>query len=84
MHLYLSKLKMDFLGSCDKTLSIWLWFLDDIFKIWNHSEQDLHDFISKINNFHDTIQFIQFTFSYSNKEATFLDMNIKMKENKGS
>ena len=45
--------------------------------IWNHSEQDLHNFISKINNYHDTIKF---TFNHSNQEATFLDVNIKMKE----
>ena len=46
--------------------------------IWDHSEQDLQDFISKINKFHDTIKF---TFNYSKTEATFLDVNIRMKEN---
>ena len=76
--LFMGKLEMDFLGSCDKTPLIWLRFLDDIFMIWNHSEQDRHDFISKINNCRDTIKF---TFNYSNQEATFLDVNIKMKEN---
>ena len=54
---FMGKLEMDFLGSCNKTLFIWLRFLDDIFLIWNHSEQDLHNFISKINTFHDTIKF---------------------------
>ena len=37
-----------------------------------NSEQELQEFISKINKFHDTIKF---TFNYSNKEATFLDVN---------
>ena len=46
--------------------------------IWNHSEQDLHDFISKINNCHDSMKF---TFNYSTQEVTFLDVNIKMKAN---
>ena len=46
--------------------------------IWDHSEQVLQDFISKINSFHDTIKF---TFNYSKTEATFLDVNIRMKEN---
>ena len=41
-------------------------------------EQELHEFISKINRFHDTIKF---TFNYSNKEANFLNVNNKMKEN---
>ena len=76
--LFMGKLEMDFLDSCDKTPLIWLRFLDDIFMVWNHSEQELHEFISKINKFHDTIKF---TFNYSNMEATFLDVNIKMKEN---
>ena len=76
--LFMGKLEMDFLDSCEKTHLIWLRFLDDIFMVWNHSEQELHEFISKINKFHDTIKF---TFNYSNKEATFLDVNIKMKEN---
>ena len=76
--LFMGKLEMDCLESCDKTPLIWLRFLDDIFMVWNHSEQELHEFISKINKFHYTIKF---TFNYSNKEATFLDVNIKMKEN---
>ena len=72
------KLEMDFLGSCDKTpFNIWLRFLDTIFMICNHRERYLHDFISKINNVHDTIKF---TFSYLNKEATFLAVNVNMKE----
>ena len=66
------------IDSCDKTPLIWLRFLDDIFMVWNHSEQELHECISKINEFYDTIKC---TFNYSNKEATFLDVNIKMKEN---
>ena len=76
--LFMGKLEMDFLETCDKTPLIWLRFLDDIFMVWNHKEQEFHEFISKINKFHDTIKF---TFNYSNKEATFLDVNIKMKEN---
>ena len=76
--LFMGKHDMDFPDSCDKTSLIWLRFLDDIFMIWDHSEQDLQDFISKINNFHDTIKF---TFNCSKTEATFLDVKIKMKEN---
>ena len=79
--LFMSKLEMDFRGSSDKTPLIWLRFLDDIFMIWNHCEQDLHYFISKINDCHDNIKF---SFNYSNQEATFLDVNVKMKENKCS
>ena len=44
--------------------------------IWNHSEKDVHDFISKINNSHATIKF---TVNYSNQEATFLDVDVNIK-----
>ena len=148
--LFMGKLEMDCLGSCDKTHLIWLRFLDGIFMKWNHRQVlllwifyvfvlscvcyvlcasgymcfvvtcweradllalvcgvycefvtfqlvswvrfdtwlyrflnfapllTLHDFISKINNCHDTIKS---TFNYSNQEAFFLDVNFKMKEN---
>ena len=46
--------------------------------VCNEGEQESHEFISKINRFHDTIKF---TFNYSNKEANFLNVNNKMKEN---
>lgn len=76
--LFMGKLEMDFLDSCGKKPLIWLRFLDDIFMIWNHSEQDLHDFISKINCFHSTIKF---TYNYSKQNTTFLDVNIHRSEN---
>ena len=41
--------------------------------IRNHSEQDMHEFISKSHTCHDTIKF---TFNYSDQEATFLDVNM--------
>ena len=76
--LFMGKLEMDFIDSCDKKPLVWLRFLDDIFMIWNHSEEDLHNFVSKLNNFHETIKF---TYSFSKEEATFLDVNIKKKNN---
>ena len=47
--------------------------------IWDHSEQELQDFISKIKKKnHETIKC---TFNCSKTETTFLDIDIKMKEN---
>ena len=60
--LFMGKFKMDLFGSCDKIPLIYLMFLDDNFMTWNQSEQEVSDFISKINNFHDTVKF---TFNYS-------------------
>ena len=65
--LFMGKLELDFLDSCDKTPLICLQFPDDIYLIW-------HELISKINRFHDTIKF---TFNYTD----FLGVNIKMNKN---
>ena len=62
--LFMGKFEIDLFGSCDKIPLIYLKFLHDISKTWNQSEQDFRDFISKINNFHDTVKF---TFKYSNQ-----------------
>ena len=41
--LFMAELEMDFLGSCDLAPLIWLRFLDDMFMVWNHSEQELRE-----------------------------------------
>ena len=76
--LFMGQLENDFLKTCDKKPSFWLRFLDDIFLVWDHTENDLLEFFEKLNHFHDTIKF---TYCYSKKEATFLDVNIEKKEN---
>ena len=59
----MGKLEMEFLNSCDES-PLSCCFLVTVFMIWNHSAQNVHDFISKINNFHDTIKFIYIQCSY--------------------
>ena len=36
----------------------WLWwrYIDDIFMIWHHRENELKQFIDKLNKFHPTIK----------------------------
>ena len=45
-------------------------FIDDIFLIWSGTEEELHDFIEKINTLHETIKF---TAEHSRTEINFLD-----------
>ena len=49
---------------------LWLRFLDDIFMIWDDSEEKLLQFFEEINKFHETIKF---TYNY----AVFLDVKIE-------
>jgi hypothetical protein len=66
------KYEMDFLNTCERKPSIWLRFLDDIFFIRDHSEEELITF------FNNTIKFI---YNYSKTNATFLDVNLEKKDN---
>ena len=49
--------------------SIWLRYIDDIFMIWNESEDKLMDVLTYINA---VKQAIQFTHDYSFKSVNFL------------
>ena len=54
-------------------------FIDDIFMIWPHTEQELDQFIDHMNN---TNKSIQFTYEKHLEEITFLDVTIyKQKTN---
>ena len=50
---------------------MWKRFIDDIFLIWTGSQQQLDEFMGKINSHHRTIKF---THETSENEATFLDV----------
>jgi len=50
---------------------MWKRFIDDIFLIWTGSQQQLDEFMGKINSHHRTIKF---THETSENEVTFLDV----------
>ena len=72
--LFTGKLEKKFLDSCNLQPLLWLRFLDDIFMIWDDSEEQLLKFLDKINHYHETIKF---TYSYSKTEAVFLDVKLE-------
>ena len=73
--LYMADLEEKLLEIFEKKAMIWWKYLDDIFFIWEHSEESLRDFIIQVNLFHPTIKF---TAEYSKEEVNFLDLNIKL------
>ena len=75
--LFMGKLEKEFLENENFKPTVWLRFLDDIFMIWNHSEEDLQKFINSLNNFHPTIKF---TYTASTTHASFLDVNVIQKK----
>ena len=70
-----------FMGSLEPTLTrlghpyitMWKWYIDDIFIIWTGSATQLQTFMSKINTVHRTIKF---THEHSDTELTFLDVTV--------
>ena len=55
-------------------VKLYLRYIDDIFFIWTGSENDLQQFISKINEVHPSIKF---DFNYSKTQIHFLDITTK-------
>lgn len=72
--LFMGKFEKEFLDSCDVQPFLWLRFLDDIFMIWDDSEEQLLRFLNKLNQHHETIKF---TYSFSKTDAVFLDVKLQ-------
>ena len=58
---------------------VWLRFIDDIFFIWSHSEKELNEFIRELNSFYTNIKF---TYEYSDKKVSLLDLQVDIVEGK--
>ena len=56
-NLFLAKFETDALKHAPHQPHTWWRFIDDIFMIWTHTEDDLHAFISYLNSRHPTIKF---------------------------
>ena len=56
-----------------RLLTIFVRFLDDIFLIWEHGEEELHRFFKHLNSVHPTIKF---TYEFSKTEINFLDTTV--------
>ena len=53
--------------------TIWWRYIDDIFAVWPHGEENLKVFLTEINPFHPTIKF---TTVWSRESVTFLDTKV--------
>ena len=74
-NMFLSIFERSMLNQYPTKLSIWLRYVDDIFMIWNDSEDKLKDFLAYINT---VIPAIQFTHTHSFKSVNFLDVLVTL------
>ena len=66
-----------FLKTLTKKLWLWCRYIDGIFMIWQHGEDDLKIFLDKLNNFHPSITF---TYEYSREKVSCLDAQVIVRE----
>ena len=74
-NLFLSMFERNMLNQYPIKPSIWPRYVDDIFLIWNDSEDKLKDFLAYINTVNPAIQF---THANSTKSVNFLDVIVTL------
>lgn len=73
-NLFMAYLENSFLASKEKRPIMWKRFIDDIFMVWPHSEEELQSFLGDLNSRYS----VTFTWSYSRLTATFLDVDVML------
>ena len=73
--IFMDKVEIDFLETQVVKPLVWLRYIDDIFFIWNESEEKLDEFLENLNNFHPNLKF---TSEKSKKSVNFLDVKVSL------
>lgn len=78
-NIFMGTLESEFLSSAQLHPLFYRRFIDDIFLIWCHGEEELKKFITAFNNAHENISF---SHTYSASTINFLDVTVKISDNK--
>ena len=76
--LFLADLEEKLLHSYDFKPSVWWRYIDDVFLIWTHGEEELQKFVDYLNASHHSIKF---TAEWSKESINFLDTRVIKKDN---
>ena len=57
-NIFMTQLEETLLNSWEDKPWVWLRYIDDVFFIWTHGEENLRQFISYLNSSHETIKFL--------------------------
>ena len=74
-NIFMQKIENQIMTKTKHKPKIWLRYIDDIFVIWEHGQEELDHFLEEINNLHHTIKF---TMESSKTEMNFLDVLVKV------
>jgi len=72
-NIFMGKLENEFLSQTTLKPLYYKRYIDDLIVLWEHTEDELKNFISNLNSFHPTIKF---TFEYSHHSINYLDLLI--------
>ena len=75
--LFMAELEKEILGKVVFKRYLWWRFIDDIFFLWEHGEEQLKPFIDNINKMHPTIKFKA---DWSKTSINFLDVTVSIPE----
>ena len=73
--IFMDKVENEFLETQTIKPLVWLRYIDDIFFIWNESEEKLETFLKNLNEFHPNLRF---TSEKSKTSVNFLDLTINL------
>ena len=73
----MGRLEEELLSSASHKPLVWLRYIDDIFLIWTHGQEELDRFITLCNSRHATIKF---TSEQSSESISFLDVMVSLSE----
>ena len=76
--IFMDSLEEDILSNSILKTLVWWRYIDDIFMMWEHGEEELQKFLETLNCYHPTIKF---TAEYSRAKINFLDVTVIKKGN---
>ena len=71
--IFMSQLETKFLENQNLKPLVWFRYIDDIFFIWTHGEENLRNFLVEFNLFSDDIRF---TYEFNKDTISFLDFKV--------
>ena len=78
IYIFMAALEEEILESLIKKPWLWRRYIDDIFMIWHHGENEFKQFIDKLSKFRLSIKF---TCHYSRERVHFLDVQVILENN---
>ena len=75
--IYMDEVETEFLKMQELQRLVWLQYIDDIFFIWNHSEDEHNKFLENLNKFKSNLKF---RYEIPKDNINFLNLNVSMKE----